>query len=57
MITWNLTEQQAEQLVSLLDIATKAAGLEVAKVTVSLMDSLMDSVAKSKQEMVEQAKD
>ena len=57
MITWNLTEQQAEQLASLLDIATKAAGLEVAKVTVSLMDSLMDSVAKSKQEMVEQAKD
>lgn len=57
MITWNLTEQQVEQLAGLLDIATKAAGLDVAKVTVSLMDSLMESVAKSKQETLEQVKD
>jgi hypothetical protein len=50
LITWNLTEQQAEQLVQLLDIATKATGLEGARVTVPLMDSLMLAVTESKQE-------
>lgn len=51
MIEWKLTEEQVEQLTQVLDIATKAAGLNVAKVTVSLMDSLMDAVAKSKVEI------
>jgi NADH/NAD ratio-sensing transcriptional regulator Rex len=50
MIEWELTSEQVHQVIQVLDIATKAAGLDAAKVTVSLMDSLMDAVAKSKVE-------
>lgn len=53
MIEWKLTETQVEQLTKLLDLATKAGGLEVAKVTVSLMDSLMDAVSKAEKEFSE----
>lgn len=52
-MNWQLTEQQAEQLAAILDLATKAGGLEVAKVTVALMGSLMAAVSKSKQETIE----
>jgi hypothetical protein len=49
MIVWELTEQQTEQVVQLFDIATKAGGLQVAKGTVLLMDSLMAAIEKSKE--------
>ena len=47
-ITWKLTEQQAEQIAGVLDIACKAGGIEAAKVAVPLMDSLMAAVKESK---------
>ena len=47
MIVWELTEEQADQIVGVLDVATKATGIEGAKITVLLMDSLMKAVAKA----------
>ena len=47
MIVWELTEEQAEQIARVLDVATKATGIEGAKTTVPLMDSLMQAVAKA----------
>ena len=50
LITLELTEQEAEHLAQLLDIATKAGGMQVAKVAVPLMDKLMASVKESAEE-------
>ena len=50
MITWKLTEEQVQQITNVLDITTKATGINGAKVTVPLMDSLMMAVEASKEQ-------
>jgi len=52
-IIWKLTEQQAQQVAGVLDIACKAGGIEAAKVAVPLMDSLMAAVKESQKESEE----
>jgi len=49
MITLELTEEKAQTLAELLDLATKAGGLQVAKVALPLMDDLMTAVKQSKE--------
>jgi hypothetical protein len=49
MITFELTEEKAQILAELLDLATKAGGLQVAKVALPLMDDLMTAVKQSKE--------
>lgn len=48
MIKLELTEQKAQVLVDLLDIATKSGGLQVAKAAVALVDDIMQAVQASK---------
>ena len=43
-----LTPQEAQILADVLDIATKAGGIQVAKATVRLMDILMQAVEQQK---------
>lgn len=49
LITWEITEEQVEQIVRVLDVATKATGIEGAQATVPIMNSLMQAVEKSKE--------
>lgn len=48
MIKLELTEQKAQVLVDLLDMATKSGGLQVAKAAVVLVDDIMQAVQDSK---------
>lgn len=43
-ITVHLNEEQVEQIVELLNIATQAAGLNAARVAIPIMDVLMAAV-------------
>jgi hypothetical protein len=38
-----LTEQEAQALVELIDVATKAGGIQVARVAVPLVQKIMDA--------------
>lgn len=51
MIKLLLTEEKAEQLVQLLDVALKSGGLQVAKVVVNLTDDIMAAVQESKESL------
>lgn len=48
-ITIELSPQEAQALADVLDIATKAGGIQVAKVTVDLMNKLMQAVEASRE--------
>lgn len=55
-ITLELTPQEAQALVDVLEIATNAGGgLKVARVTVSLTDKLMQAVEASRELPVDNA--
>ena len=54
MIRLELTEEKAQTLAELLDLATKAGGLQVAKVALPLMDDLMAAVQASKETELDQ---
>jgi len=43
--TVELTQQEAQQLIDLCDVATKAGGLQVARVAVPLVDKLVAAFA------------
>jgi hypothetical protein len=48
MIQLKLTEQQAETLYNLLDVAVKAGGLQASKAALPIVDQLMEA-AKAEQ--------
>ena len=50
MIKLELTEQKAQALVELLDIATKSGGIQVAKMAVILVDDILNAVKESQKE-------
>lgn len=47
-IKLELTEQKAQALVDLLDVATKAGGLQVAKAAVVLVDDIVAAMQAAK---------
>lgn len=49
MITLQLTEEKAQGLFDLLEVATKAGGLQAAKVALPLVEDLMQAVKASRE--------
>ena len=49
MITLTLTEEKAQALIDLLDVAVKSGGLQVARAAVVLMDDIVQAIKASKE--------
>jgi hypothetical protein len=49
MIQLKLTEQQAETLYNLLDVAVKAGGLQASKAALPIVDQLMEAAKADKE--------
>ena len=50
MIKIELTQQEAQNLVDLLDVATKAGGIQAAKIVVPLVDKIVAAVKETETE-------
>ncbi len=49
MITLTLTEEKAQALIDLLDVAVKSGGLQVARAAVVLTDDVVQAIKASKE--------
>lgn len=49
MITLTLTEEKAQALIDLLDVAVKSGGLQVARAAVVLTDDIVQAIKASKE--------